>query len=449
MVGESERFRRDLAGVLDRWVADELVTADHAGRLRAHYRIDDLDEQAGSRFVLTILVLGSVLIGLGVISFVAANWAMIPPSVRAIGCTLLLVGCNVGGWKLWLGETHQRWGTVLLLVGAFLLGADIGLVAQWFQVGGDGGGLFLGWGLGVLAMAWGLRHAGVGAIGAGALLGATMLNWLAPWLPWVYVAAVLPLALSTRSVVLLGIGLAGVWLSLGHLTFEFGAAPFTMSLLATAVGCLGLAAFGRHEPACREALARTGSARSDHDPGYADLADRMGVLVLAFALVGWSFSSVWNESGLFARDVAPAGLASASAFCALGVAVAAAAAWRLPNARPGLLAGGAAALVLGACLALGGERNAGLSSYFALATNLALAGFALHQAWDGLARAARAPFWTGVGLLTLQVACRFMEFDTGLLLKSAAFVAWGLGLIGAGLWFEKLRAGQKAKRSVA
>lgn len=447
MVGETERFRRDLAGVLDKWIQADLVSADHAAKLRTHYRLDDLDESASSRFVQTILVLGAVLIGLGVVSFIAANWELIPPWLRATGCTGLMVAFDAGGWKLWAGGKHARWGTVLLLIGTFLLGADIGLVAQWYQVGGDGGGLFLGWGLGALAMAWGLRHAGVGAIGAGALAGALMLEWFAPWLPWVYVAAVLPLALATRSVVLLGLGMAGMWLAIGKLAIDAGPPAFTAVMLATAVGAMGLAALGRHLPALRGYLVQD----AEHDPGFATVADRLGALIIAGFLVGWSFRALWSEEigSYAAAHAGTTGLASAFAFAGVAAAVAALAIFRHPEARPALLTSAAAAGAL--AVAVMTAQGSGVESPegYALLTNVALAGFALQQAYDGLARADRGPFWMGVGLLTIQVACRFMEYDTGLLLKSAAFVAWGVGLIMAGLWFEKLRAARKAGKQAA
>ena len=55
----------------------------------------------------------------------------------------------------------------------------------------------------------------------------------------------------------------------------------------------------------------------------------------------------------------------------------------------------------------------------------------------GLAQGIRGAFWGGLVLLTLQIISRTFEYNTGLLLKSFVFILCGLGVIAAGLWFER------------
>ncbi|NES69065.1 MAG: DUF2157 domain-containing protein, partial [Okeania sp. SIO2D1] len=55
----------------------------------------------------------------------------------------------------------------------------------------------------------------------------------------------------------------------------------------------------------------------------------------------------------------------------------------------------------------------------------------------GLMRGIRGGFWGGLVLLTLQIICRTFEYNTGLLLKSFVFILCGVGVIAAGLWFER------------
>ncbi len=454
MPQEPERFRRDLAGVLDRWVSEDLVSADQATRLRDYYRLGELDAQASSRFVATILVFGGILVGLGVISFVAANWEMIPPAVRVFCCTALLIGSDWWGWRLWLGppdprlrqgpshKDYQRWGDVLLLIGTFLLGADIALTAQWFNVGGDGGGLFLGWGLGALALAWGIRHAGVGAVGAVVLFGATLLEGAVPWLPWLYALAVVPLALTTGSRVLLTLGLLGALGALGRIMLDTGPGPFTIAMLAGALGGLGAAGLAATAPAWREALAQT---RGDHEaqgPGLTAIGERLANLVIGVALVGWSFRTFWDQR-LYgnADDLSALAYASGVAFGLAALALAAFAFQRRPLLRPVLAATGVASAALAGLLLIGGSVRL---EQLAFPENLVLAGFALYAAWTGLERADRNAFWFGLGLLSIQVFSRFLEFESGLLLKSLAFISWGVGLIVVGLWFERSMAQRRA-----
>jgi cyanate permease len=56
---------------------------------------------------------------------------------------------------------------------------------------------------------------------------------------------------------------------------------------------------------------------------------------------------------------------------------------------------------------------------------------------DGLALGERSPFWGGMVLLVLGIISRMLEYNTGLLLKSIVFALCGVGIIAAGLWFER------------
>ena len=55
----------------------------------------------------------------------------------------------------------------------------------------------------------------------------------------------------------------------------------------------------------------------------------------------------------------------------------------------------------------------------------------------GLGRGNRGAFWGGLVLLTLQIMSRTFEYNTDLLFKSLVFVLCGVGVIAAGLWFER------------
>jgi uncharacterized membrane protein len=56
---------------------------------------------------------------------------------------------------------------------------------------------------------------------------------------------------------------------------------------------------------------------------------------------------------------------------------------------------------------------------------------------EGLALGNRPTFWGGMVLITLQIISRLFEYNTELLLKSFVFVLCGIGVIAAGLWFER------------
>lgn len=49
----------------------------------------------------------------------------------------------------------------------------------------------------------------------------------------------------------------------------------------------------------------------------------------------------------------------------------------------------------------------------------------------------RAAFWAGTVFVVLLIISRFLEYETSLLLKSAAFTLCGLAMITAGITYEK------------
>lgn len=114
---------------------DKLV---EAGIISAKQRqqILDFDKDKHSGFVARMLsLLGVFIIGLGVISIVAANWNGINDAVKLFVMFGLLFGCGMLAFywqKNGMVEKAER-----LLVGLFLLsGAAIGLIIQVYQLSG-------------------------------------------------------------------------------------------------------------------------------------------------------------------------------------------------------------------------------------------------------------------------------------------------------------------------
>ena len=69
--------------------------------------------------------------------------------------------------------------------------------------------------------------------------------------------------------------------------------------------------------------------------------------------------------------------------------------------------------------------------------NIGFLAMAAVLVWAGCQLENRRLFWVGVLIVALMVVSRTLEYDTGLLIKSAAFTACGIGLMVAGGMFEK------------
>ncbi|MEM9151543.1 MAG: DUF2157 domain-containing protein, partial [Cyanobacteria bacterium P01_F01_bin.3] len=162
----TEKFRRQLRTESQQWRQEGLIDATLYDALETRYDFPQLADEPDNQFVGILLGLGGILLGLGAITFVAANWQVWSRIARMVLLLVLFLGVNGTGFYLWRDSTRRarlhRLGHGLLLTGGLVLGANLGLMSQMFHQSGPIYQLFLVWGLGVLAMAYGLRLASLG-----------------------------------------------------------------------------------------------------------------------------------------------------------------------------------------------------------------------------------------------------------------------------------------------
>jgi uncharacterized membrane protein len=164
---QSPEFRDRIGDEISQWEKEGLVRPEQAQALRARYGLlpgETVRTLHQSRLVHLLSVLGVILVGVGVILLVGANWEQIPRWVRLgllIGATAAAYG---GGYRLaYTSKTYPKVGMALLLLGSLLWGASIFLVWQTFHLSGSGPGqgdeakALLYWFVGVLPLAYLLR----------------------------------------------------------------------------------------------------------------------------------------------------------------------------------------------------------------------------------------------------------------------------------------------------
>ncbi|HKI61670.1 MAG TPA: DUF2157 domain-containing protein [Mariprofundaceae bacterium] len=144
--GFSRRLRRELP----RWVEAGLVAPEKAPGILAHVAAESQRHSLASMFA----VLGAVLLGVGVITFFAANWQEMPKIVKL----LLLFG---GMWAAFataawsLGRASRGWlSESMLLLGVLMFGANIMLIAQIYHIEAHYPDGVLVWSLGALLVSW-------------------------------------------------------------------------------------------------------------------------------------------------------------------------------------------------------------------------------------------------------------------------------------------------------
>ncbi|MEQ9149896.1 DUF2157 domain-containing protein [Parvibaculum sp.] len=142
-------YLHKLKSDLDLWIERGWVTPANAEQI-----LKSAEERPSARRMPAILaVLGAVLIGFAVMSFVAANWNEIPKLAK-------LIAIFAAMWAAWLAAIplerrgHPAFAQAAILVGLGLFGGGIMLIAQIYHIVTDDPGGVLAWCIAALAAAW-------------------------------------------------------------------------------------------------------------------------------------------------------------------------------------------------------------------------------------------------------------------------------------------------------
>jgi uncharacterized membrane protein len=431
-----------------------------------------------------------------------------------------LIGSNWLGFSLW--QYTQRWqrlGQGMLLLGAFIMGANIALIGQIFHVGGALHGLFYMWSFGVLAMSYSLRFKPLGIIsviliGLGywshnqswnvesadpmvstiaenmlaivALLFVPLAYWcrsrtigilsilltsqvylnqvaqptlleknfvvwmLAEYMPIVAVCLFIPLAYRLRS------RLTFVGAALGIMV---GLSRSIVSLIDFALpwhtpGAIGIALLPALLWVYDDALLnsqwlRWMGGRPDSlgfkpiaFKPFKPLAQGLAILVLTIFCYSLSFYGAWSWSD---RDISQppatfqqwASLVNVLLFTGITLVSWLMRSRQIPGQAQNPLT---VVLILCAIAALPFYWHGALGQIPEIATftyNALLFLLAVGLIRESLEKSHRLPFWSGIFLLFLQIITRLFEYNTELLLKASVLALCGIGVIVAGLWFER------------
>lgn len=471
----SDKFRYQLRQEADQWQAEGLITAEQYQQLSDRYRLGTLDTSARNRFTLILMCLGGLLLGLAAITFVAANWQAWPRSLRVGMLLSLFVGVNSAGFYLWRSRPttaeEARWqhrlGQGLLLLGALVLGANMALMAQMFQIHGPAYELWLVWGLGVSAMAYSLRLTSLGVLAA-LLLGCgywqAQGGWNMPgtgsaWsqillqnMPLVAGVLLGPLAYWCRSRIIFVLAaiavvssleaslhpwLPGFW-SVGY--------PLGEGWMAIAF-VLPPALLWAYDDALWEGYNRPRQLPVTVVRPFRPLARNLAILFLSGLFYWFSFHWVWRFTTYDATartSPTPSWALGLNVAVLLGLTLmewfyliqqAKSPAGRQENYSTTLALVGF--LVVTALVPLGLTAGLTMDAIATFLFNVLLFLLAAGLMREGIASGQRSAFWLGMTLLTLQILSRLFEYNTDLLFKSLVLFLCGLGVIAVGLWFER------------
>lgn len=450
----TEKFRRQLRQEAEKWWSEGLIDANLYEQLADRYQLRTLERDASHRFIAILMGLGSILLGLAAITFVAANWQVWSRPVKVLLLMSLFLGVNAAGFYLWRQPARlrgqQRLGQGLLLLGALLLGANLALLSQMFHQSGNFYELVLVWGLGVIVMAYSLRLTSLGVLawilialgyGSGWLSrsfgeGLSLWELLIQHMPLAAGGLFIPLAYQCRSKVLFALGGGLVAASLG---FNF-LALWNTSL---STGWIVAIAFALPPALLWSYSSRIWRSTQTVDP-FQSTARNLALWCLSINLFILAFRSWWDPSlnnfvdrpwewyplldGVILAGITGLGWLQLRQDWQQG-------GWPRDRVLHSLTIG-LVILIMAVCLIVNFELSP-LLGIGVLLLNGMLFLLAVGLIRDGLALGDRGRFWGGMVLLVLGIISRMLEYDTGLLLKSIGFGLCGVGIIAAGLWFER------------
>ncbi|MEN9235176.1 MAG: DUF2157 domain-containing protein [Gloeomargarita sp. GMQP_bins_25] len=410
-----------------KWRQEGLISEETWQVLVTRYGLERLTPPVLT-FSAILYGVGGILVGLAVMTFVAANWPGLNKTTKLILLLALLIGSNTGGFYLWqYTPNFRRLGQGILLAAGLVLGAVIALVAQIFHLSGPVQDLFFFWSVGVLVVAISLRLLPLGVMGL-ILLGigymsylveggVSATDWIGDGFPYISVL-MLPLAYWLNSRVIFTM-IVGLWVWSSWVVIS---GPLGLALPAVILWGYGdrfrLDDWGRK-------LCPTAQRMQPIARGISVFLVGFGLFIYAFR---WSRdASGWDDArGSYLVVI----LLILAAYVILYHLL-----YRREPTTWGLLG---TALVF-AMVSLAPSGTADLPFYVLMVNTLLLL-YGLGLMYLGIGQQRRGLFWLGLVLLCLQVISRMLEYETGLIPKAIGLGLCGLGLMGAGVGFERYLA---------
>ncbi|BAY87471.1 hypothetical protein NIES267_69930 [Calothrix parasitica NIES-267] len=453
-----DSFRAKLRKEAEIWRDEGIIEDSQYEQLSQRYQFDSLDNVAQDRFIFILIGVGCILVGLGAITFVAANWQSWSREVKLVLLLSLFFATNIIGFFLWrepvfdnAGKKRRQrkriFGHGLLLLGALLLGANMAFMAQTFHMSGSDYELYLFWGMGVLVMAYGLRLASLGVfslilIGIGYFSGLSDLWYSASEyslsmlmlknMPILWLALFVPLAYlcQSRWIFALSTFLFAISVQFNSNRYYY---PYWIKSFAFALPPAFLWSYD-------DLLFYKVNQR-----WFQSVARNFALLFFSVLFYVFSFRMYWRFSSEISSD--NNSILNILLFIDLGIiTLLAVYQWfnllrPKPNSKQkniDITNIGIGIFTASAAFApIWSQHFAETSVLAIIIFNLFLGILACGMIRQGLQSNKRRAFWGGMILLTLQIITRMLEYDTALLLKSLVFILCGIAVIGAGLWFER------------
>lgn len=147
-------LKRQLTRQQLKFLEQELQYQQEIGVISDGQRLDMLagyEPKQGLSFIRVMLTIGALLVGLGILSFIASNWAELGRVAKLSIILAIFLGSMLASYKM--SDSYPKTSKSLLYIGVLTYGAGIFLIGQMFNFGGHFTSAFLLWALGAFPIA--------------------------------------------------------------------------------------------------------------------------------------------------------------------------------------------------------------------------------------------------------------------------------------------------------
>ncbi|MDJ0650763.1 MAG: DUF2157 domain-containing protein [Xenococcaceae cyanobacterium MO_188.B19] len=457
----SDKFKYQLRKEAQKWQNEGLIESDIYERLATRYHFEKLETISNNRFLAVIITLGFILLGLAVITFVAANWQVWSKLIKVSILLGFFILINTAGFYLYREQSEDwkaRLGQGLLLLGGLSLGANIGLMSQIFHQTGATYKLFWFWGLGVLFMAYGLRLTSLGILSL-ILIG---ISYFASFYAISMEHLTLQIQLMPLLIAVLFVSLA-YWCK-SRWIFALSIILFTISL-NTNFTILVVNLYDQNSYflpniiflgfytlpsvllwAYQDDL---GFLSNRVSLGFSAISRKicifyLGLLFYILSFNFWSYDNLSSRKKVTIESPIPSDWFPFIAVLTILLIVSVWWWWKLGRSqRNNLLwridrnSSAIGIMILtNSLLVWWHQRINPLGEFATVMFNLLLFLLAIGLIQQSLKSGKRLGYWWGIILLSVQLFSRMLEYDTGLLFKAVVLFISGISVIFAGIWFE-------------
>jgi uncharacterized membrane protein len=427
----STRFRELLKQELPSWQTDGIISAEQSDVISQKYQLDQIQKESTRLLISAIYIIGAILICGGIISFIAAHWEKIPASVKVAMIVAVMLTSHTIGYYLWkISGKSPRLGHALVVLGTLVFGANIGLMAQIFHIRANFYNGLFAWALGAITMAYALQSVPNAVVGIlvwfiGFCGGVEAHERIFAIYPFIAAVVFLLFAYLNRSILVFSLSLLATGFAIVIHTFDGSRYLISSGLVAPGIGLLLLGG---------GLLLKRTANYSEFGPCAMTIAAifaAFGAYVSSFHSYGMRFPELLNERLWLAPTIAVYVLSIAVWLFA----------WKrvLSDAQARWISAGLliSCILTAAPILITPLLMSSPDSFWCVVfANTACVILAATLIVNGFLLLDRRIFWAGIIFAALVITSRFLEYETGLLIKAVVFITCGIVLILAGVEFE-------------